>query len=137
MTVTDFDPKRDLIIVESKVWGRGRYRDISLAIDTASAETVVMPYVVEAIGYSPRDGIAITTVRSAIGEEQGYTLKVARFGALGFTIPDFEVNIFDLAAGHDIDGLIGLSFLRRFDYEIRSIAGKITLRPAVADPPPT
>lgn len=131
--ITDFDPKRDLIIVESTVWGRSRYRDLSLAVDTASGATVVTPHVIEAIGYSPRDGNAITTVRSAIGEEQGYTLKVARIAALGYVFRDFEVNVFDLAVGHDIDGLIGLSFLRRFDYEIRSIAGKITLRPAVPD----
>ena len=130
---TDFDPKRDLIIVESKVWGRGGYVDLSLAIDTASAATVITPRVIEDIGYNPRDGNVITTVRSAIGEEQGYTLKVARIAALGYVFRDFEVNVFDLAVGHDIDGLIGLSFLRSFDYEIRSIAGKITLRPAVAD----
>ena len=97
---------------------------------------MVTPYVIEDIGYSARDGSAITTVCSAIGQEHGYTLKVARIAALGFVFRDFEVNVFDLAAGHGIDGLIGLSFLRSFDYEIRSIAGKITLRPAVADAPP-
>jgi predicted aspartyl protease len=131
--ITEFDPKRDLIIVESTVWGRDRYRKLSLAVDTASAATVVTPYVIEDIGYHPRDGIAITTVRSAIGKEQGYTLKVAQFDALGFVFQDFEVNVFDLVVGHDIDGLIGLSFLRHFDYEIRSLVGKITVRPAAAD----
>jgi predicted aspartyl protease len=130
---TQFDPSRDLIIVESRIWGPGGYRQLTLAIDTAATATVVSPDVIEDIGYSPRDGIAITTVRSAIGKEQGYTLKVAQFAALGFAFQEFEVNVFDLAAGYDINGLIGLSFLRNFDYEIRSIAGKITLRPAVAD----
>lgn len=133
MKITEFDRTRDLIIVESKIWGRGRYRDLSLAIDTAAAATVVTPYVIEWIGYTARDGTAITTVRSAIGKEQGYILKVARFAALGFVFQDFEVNVFDLAAGHDIDGLIGLNFLQHFDYEIRSIAGKIAVRPATAD----
>jgi predicted aspartyl protease len=135
--ITVFDPRRDLIIVDSMIWGRGLSGKLSLAIDTASAATVVAPHVIEDIGYTPRDGTAITTVRSAIGEEQGYTLKVARIAALGYVFRDFEVNVFDLAVGHDIDGLIGLSFLRRFDYEIRSLAGKITLRPAVADALPT
>ena len=133
MKITVFDTSRDLIIVESMIWGRGQSGTLSLAIDTASEATVVAPYVVEDIGYSPRDGSAITTVRSAIGEEQGYTLKVARIAALGFAFRDFEVNVFDLAVGHDIDGLIGLSFLRRFDYAIRSITGKITVRPAVVE----
>jgi hypothetical protein len=107
--ITHFNPKGNLIVVES----------------------------FDDLGYSPLDGVAITTVRAAIGEEQGYTRKVSRIAALGFVIPDFHVDVFDLAVGHDIDGLIGLSFLRRFDYEIRSLAGKITLRPAVPDALPT
>jgi predicted aspartyl protease len=131
--ITQFDPSRDLIIVNSQIWGRIRYRQLTLAIDTAATATVIAPDVIEDIGYSPRDGIAVTTVRSAIGKEQGYTLKVAQFAALGFVFQDFEVHVFDLAAGYGIDGLIGLSFLRNFDYEIRSMVGKITVRPATAD----
>jgi predicted aspartyl protease len=134
--ITEFDPKRELILVRSIIWGRGQRRMLTLAIDTASAATVIAPYVIEDLGYSPRDGLTVTTVRSAIGEEHGYTLKVERIAALGFVFRDFEVNVFDLATGHDLDGLLGLSFLRRFDYEIRSLAGKITVRPAVADAPP-
>lgn len=136
MKITEFDPKRELILVRSIIWGRGQRRMLTLAIDTASAATVIAPYVIEDLGYSPRDGLTVTTVRSAIGEEHGYTLKVERIAALGFVFRDFEVNVFDLATGHDLDGLLGLSFLRRFDYEIRSLAGKITVRPAVADAPP-
>jgi hypothetical protein len=134
--VTHFNPRGGLIVVESYVWGPGGRARLSLAVDTGSMATVIAPYVVDDLGYSPRDGVAITTVRAAIGEEQGYTRKVSRIAALGFVIPDFHIHVFDLAVGHDIDGLIGLSFLRRFDYEIRSLAGKIALRPAVADAPP-
>jgi hypothetical protein len=134
MKTTEFDPTRDLIIVESKIWGRGRYSELALALDTASSATVIAPHVIEEIGYEPRHGIAVTTVRSAIGEERGYTLKVAKFAALGFAIPDFEIHVFDLAAGYGIDGLVGLSFLQNFDYEIRSIIGRISVWPAVADP---
>jgi len=136
MKITEFDPKRDLIIVRSMIWGRGQYNQLSLAIDTASTATVVAPHVIEDIGYTPRDGLSITTVRSAIGKEQGYTLKVARFEALGFACSNFEVNVFDLATGPDIDGLIGLSFLQHFDYEIYSIVGRIAARPAAADARP-
>jgi len=136
MKITQFDPSRDLIIVDARIWGRSNYRQLTLAVDTASAATVVTPYVIERIGYTPRDATAITAVRSAIGKEQGYILKVARFATLGFVLQDFEVNVFDLATGYDIDGFIGLNFLRNFDYEVRSIAGKFGLRPAVADTAP-
>lgn len=50
---------------------------------------------------------------------------MARFSALGFTVPDFRIHVFDLAAGYGIDGLIGLSFLRQFNYDVRSADGLI------------
>lgn len=37
----------------------------------------------------------------------------------------------DLPEGWGIDGLIGLSFLRQFNYEIRSIEGRILVDRAV------
>jgi len=134
MQITKFDLERDLIIVPARIWGRSGSRMLSLVLDTGSASTVIAPQVVKDIGYDPRDRIALTTVRSALGKEHGYTLKIARFAALGFVFTDFEVNVFDLATGYDIDGLVGLSFLRNFDYEVRSIVGKISVRPAVTDP---
>lgn len=130
MTTTFFDATRELIIVEARVWRSLESVPVSLAIDTGSSETVLAPYVVDDLGYSPRDGEQITRVRSAIGDEQGYTLRVTQFAALGFTLPDFRVHIFDLAAGYGIDGLIGLSFLRRFNYEVRSIEGEIRVERA-------
>jgi predicted aspartyl protease len=137
MTTTHFNPAGELIIVESKLWGPAGRARLSFALDTASSATVVAPHAVDDLGYSPRDGLAMTTVRSAVGREHGYTLKVARLAALGFAMHDFEVNVFDLATGHGIDGLIGLSFLKNFDYEIRSIVGRINVRVAVSDPRPS
>ena len=131
MTITHFDATRDLIIVEARVWSSTASLPVFLAIDTGSSETVLAPYVVDDLGYNPRDGEAITRVRSAVGEEQGYTLRVTQFATLGFTLPDFRVHVFDLAAGFGIDGLIGLSFLRQFNYEIRSIEGEIRVERAM------
>jgi len=131
--ITHFNPVADLIVVESRLWGPGGRVRLSLAIDTGSATTVVAPHIVDDLGYNPRHGVAVTTVRSAVGEEHGYILTVSRLAALGFMISRFPVHVFDLAAGHGIDGLIGLSFLRNFDYAVRSIVGTITVRPAVED----
>lgn len=129
MKITRFDPSRDLIIVDARLWGRRGDSSLALALDTGSSETLVTPDVVDDLGYSPRDGEAITTVRAALGKERGYTLRVAQFSALGFTIPDFAVHVFELPAGYGIDGLIGLSFLRRFNYEVRSGDGVIRVDP--------
>jgi predicted aspartyl protease len=132
--ITAYDPERDLIVVTSTIWGRGRSKELSLALDTGSASTMISSNAAEEIGYNPRDGMKITSVSSAIGTERGYTLKVARFATLGFEFQDFVVHVFDLPVGFEIDGLIGLNFLQNFDYKIRSLAGQICVRPAEAPP---
>jgi hypothetical protein len=58
---------------------------------------------------------------------------VERFTALGFSMPDFTVHAHALPAGHDIDGLLGLSFLRHFHLELLFPAGIIR----IAQPPQT
>lgn len=84
------------------------------------------------LGFSPRDGEAITAVYSAVGKEQGYMIGVPRFSALGFTVTDFPVHVFDLADRYGIDGLLGLSFLCRFNYQVRSAEGLILVEEIAA-----
>lgn len=50
---------------------------------------------------------------------------MSRFEALGFAFADFPLHVFDLADGVGIDGLIGLSFLRQFNYLVRSREGRM------------
>jgi hypothetical protein len=50
---------------------------------------------------------------------------VDHFASLGFGFDDFLVHVHDLPAGFGIDGLLWLSFLKRFNYEIRSVEGRI------------
>lgn len=132
MKETRFDAADDLIIVSARIWGPrgGEPEPLRLAIDTGASHTLVVPAFVDELGYSPRDGEAITTVRAAVGQEQGYVLRVSRFEALGFAIPDFAIHVFELAEGFGIDGLIGLSFLRQFNYLVRSREGRMLVERA-------
>ena len=125
MKVRRFDPTGDLIIVKARLYGPRGHRPLSLAFDTAATETHIVPEVVDDLGYNPRQGEAITSVSSAIGKELGYMLRVTRFASLGFSFPDFSVHVHDLPEGIGIDGLLGLSFLRHFNYEVRSQEGRI------------
>jgi hypothetical protein len=132
MKVTRFGRKRDLIVVDARMWSSRHDRWVSLAVDTASSDTVVTPGLVEELGYSVRDGERVITIRSAIGREQGFTLRVKRFSALGFVVPDYRIHVFELATGNDIDGLLGLSFLNELNYEVRSKEGRICVERAEA-----
>ena len=132
MKVRCFDPADDLIIVKARVFGRRGSHRLSLALDTAASHTHITPDVIDELGYSPAEGEAITSVRSAIGKETGYMLRVQRFESLGFGFDNFLIHVHDLPSGFGIDGLIGLSFLKRFNYEIRSIEGRILIERATA-----
>ncbi len=89
MIVTVFDPRSELIIVSATVWGpHDNPHDVVLALDTAASEAILTPDITDALGYSARDGDARTVVRSAIGSEPGYLLRVRRFAALGFELSD-------------------------------------------------
>jgi hypothetical protein len=69
---------------------------------------------------------------SAIGKEHGYILQVRRFAALGVAREDFRVHVFDLPDRYGIDGLIGLSFLRALNVELRFGDDKIVIEPIAA-----
>jgi len=123
--VTRFDPTDVLIIVTARIWGPRGDKQRSLAFDTAATQTHVIPEFLEQIGYGPQHGDRFTSVTSAIGDEPGYMMPVARFAALGFELTDFRIHVHDLPEALGIQGLLGLSFLRQFNYEIRSAEGRI------------
>ena len=132
MKVTSFDAGADLILVEGRVWGphAKQSRPIRLVVDTGAAETIVIEDLGDELGYSPQQGEAITVIRSAIGREEGYLIRVARFSCLGHHASDFRVHAHDLPDGWGIEGLIGLSFLRQFNNEVRSVEGRILVERA-------
>jgi len=130
--VIRFRPKSDLIIVKGRLRGPldpdGRL--LRLVLDTGAAETIIVPDVLDELGYNPRQGEAITVMRSAVGQEHGYMIKVERFECLGHQMRDFLVNAQDLPQGWHIEGLVGLSFLHQFNYEVRSFEGRIRVERA-------
>ena len=132
MRVARFDPKRDLIVVEGRIWGPGgrQRRPLRLVLDTGAAETIVIPEVLDELGYNPRQGEGITVIRSAVGREEGYLIRVARFACLGHESNEFRGHAHDLPEGWNIEGLIGLTFLRQLNYEIRSVEGRILIERA-------
>jgi predicted aspartyl protease len=116
---TTFKLEHELIMLEGRAWGPRGDASVRLVLDTGSAMTLLVPATLDALGYSPRDGRAVTTVTSAIGKEQGYTLRLHQFEALGFSLAGLPIRVFDLADNYDIDGLVGLNFLQHFNCEIR------------------
>lgn len=129
-SVTPFDPASKLVVVEGLLWGpRGKGQDLLLAVDTGAEMTTLKPHVLDAVGYSARMGERIARVSSAVGSEDTYTIRVRSLWVLGFDAAGFLVNAADLSDHGDIDGLVGLDILRRFDCLFRFSAGEIVLTP--------
>jgi predicted aspartyl protease len=125
MKVTRFRTAAPLIFVRANLHGPRTNTHVRLVLDTGSEHTLIIPEVLDRVGYSARHGEAITVIQSAIGREPGYLLRVAKLRCLGHEVRDFRVHAHDLPEGMGIGGLLGLSFLRQFNYEIRSGEGRI------------
>lgn len=132
MNITRFDATGDIIVVPTTLWSpdRTRFTTARMALDTGAAETIITPDVTDELGYGAHLGDHITVIHSVVGREHGYTMRVTRFTALGFDQLDFLVVVQDVPSGYGIEGLLGLSFLRHFDYDIRSLRGELHVRPA-------
>jgi len=121
---TPFVRQRGLIIIEGLLAGPRGTSSGRFVLDTGAVMTTMTPEFADLLGYSARDGIQRTRVRSAIGSEEGYVVAVTEFTALLCPRPRFHVQVFDL--GHDdIDGLIGLNFLDELNYDVRSAEHRI------------
>lgn len=59
-------------------------------------------------------------------------LHVRNPGCTGHQARNFRVNAQDLPEGWNIEGLVGLSFLRQFNYKVRSAEGRIRAERAVS-----
>lgn len=94
-------------------------------LDTGAAATTLIPKVVAEIGYTRQDSYQDSIVHTAVGEEKGYWLRVAEITVLGVTTPDFAVAVFPLS--HGIDGLVGMTFLRYFNFEVRPAEQQIVV----------
>ena len=135
MTVTELErDAQGIIVVWARIGGPNGSRDVQLALDTGAAMTLVVPEVLDRLGYSARDGDKITSISTANADpEQGYRLRVRHFEALGFEFHNFRIHAHDLP-DYGIDGLLGMDFLEKFDFEVCMSERVIRVASAEAHP---
>ena len=70
MKESRFDPAGDLMIVHARLWGPrgGAPYLLRLAIDTGATHSLVLPEIIDELGYSPRDANTLSLdARDPIG----------------------------------------------------------------------
>lgn len=115
--VRSLTTREDLLFADVELAGPAGTIVASLVLDTGAVATTVTPAVIHKLGYSERDAYKTTRIRTAVGVEYGYLILAEKLTALGVTIYNFPIHVFPL--GHDVEGLIGLDYLRYFNFEVR------------------
>jgi predicted aspartyl protease len=75
---TPFVTGGDLIIVKAFITGSFGTTGGRFVLDTGAVLTTMTHELADSIGYVARDGIRRARVRTVIGSEEGYVLRVAR-----------------------------------------------------------
>lgn len=88
---------------------------------------LIKPAALRRAGYSATHALGKTRITTALNTEPGYRIRVEHFSALGFSAPGFELHAHAMPAQADLDGLLGLSFLRLLDYTVYSRRGAIAV----------
>jgi clan AA aspartic protease (TIGR02281 family) len=108
-----------LIVVPVRLSSHIGYFDADFVLDTGASHTIIDYRIAELIGYSRSDSISVSRVSSAVGKEEGYRIKIAVIETLGKRIQNFEVACHALYE-QGVEGLLGMTFLERFDFCIFS-----------------
>ncbi len=82
-------------------------------IDTGSASTVLSADAVEAVGITPRPDDIINKLRGIGGTEVVYMRIVDRLSVGEASVSNFEVEVGGMDYGFEIEGILGMDFLRQ------------------------
>lgn len=120
-----FDPTRSLIVVPATVEGPVGRSVVKMALDTGATKTVIRTAILTALGYDPAGATEQVQAATASGIEVLPKLAVAGIDSLGRVHRGLTVLAHSLPPSAQIDGLLGLDFLRRgkltIDFDNRQV----------------
>lgn len=129
VVLTRFDSTGNIILVDMEIIGSVESKTLLLpvALDTGATFTIIPWDVAVDMGYDPADSTRRQRIFTGSGVEFCPVVTVRRIAALGMAVENIDVLCHDLPEGSCVDGLLGLNFLRMFDFEIRYSDGIIRL----------
>lgn len=107
-----FDAGRGLIVVPAELFGPSGSVVLHLAVDTGATQTMINVGLLTFAGYDPSlvpDRVQVTT---GSGVEYAPRVPVERIEVLGQERRDFPVLAHTLPPSAQIDGLLGLDYMR-------------------------
>lgn len=113
-----FDPTTPVIILDVEIKGESEITTKRLALDTGATFLMIPWVVAELIGYKPELSKEKTEMITASGVETAPIITLKQVSVLGKTANNVQTIVHDLPPKSYVDGLLGLSFLRRFSLHI-------------------
>jgi len=109
---TPFDPTQGLIIVRAQLLGPSGVGILRLALDTGATRTLINAGMLLSVGIDPALSSERVQVTTGSGVEFAPRVNVQSITALGKTSTDFPVISHTLPPSANVDGLLGLDFIR-------------------------
>ena len=96
----------------------GRGRSLNLLIDTGASMTIVTPAALEQRGIRYSDTGRTGVFSTANGRVSAPIYRIDTLSVGEWQVPHLEIGMLDLGNRTDIDGLLGMNFLRHFQFFI-------------------
>jgi len=130
MGLIPFNPSLNLILVEAGILANDRDEEIliQLAFDTGASVTVVAYDIMEYLGYKPEKSERRGRIVTGSGVEYAPIVKTKRLSIGGEFIKNLDIYCHNFPAESYVDGVLGLSFLRNFNYTVSHNSGIIELK---------
>ncbi|MGK7899068.1 MAG: aspartyl protease family protein [Xenococcus sp. (in: cyanobacteria)] len=91
-----------------------RYQHLSLLIDTGSSFTILPRRVLEYLGYNLSQPIRYQSLTTGQGNTSPLPIiRVNCFNCLGHLMEDFEVIVYEIPNALQVNGLLGMDFLKQ------------------------
>ena len=122
-----FNARSGPIIVPVLLWGRGGSGVLRCVLDTGSTTTLFSAAALATLGYDPSLSRDLVEVTTASNVTYAPSVAVQRIRALDNERLDFPVLSITLPPSANVDGLLGLDFLRGQLLLLDFRSGEITL----------
>ena len=124
-----FDTSGNLILVNIELANFDESKTVLMpvALDTGATFTIIPSDIAIDLGYDPANSERRQRIFTASGVEFCPVINIKEMTALGIAVQNMDVLCHDLPEGSCVDGLLGLNFLRMFDFEVKYSQGIIKL----------
>lgn len=110
--------RNELLFTRAALKYQNRIRVVNLLIDSESTYTILLWEVLLPLKLDPATSLTRRATMTANGLLVLPEVKVDEFHSLGQIVERFSVLAHTIPLGRQVDGLLGMNFLRRFEMDL-------------------